>query len=59
MRRARLAIALGDSVLEVKEIAWDAPTDLAREHISSDPSLGCHRAAGTQFQNRLSSSPGL
>jgi hypothetical protein len=59
MRRTGLAIAVGDAALEVKEIAREAPTDLARQHISNDPPLGCPRAAGAQFQNRLSSNPGL
>jgi hypothetical protein len=59
MRRDGLAIAVGDAAIEVKKIAPDAPTDLARQPISNDPPLGCPRAAGTQFQNRLSSNPGL
>jgi len=59
LRRAGLAIAVGDAALEVKEIAQDAATDLARQHISNDPPLGCPRAAGAQLQNRLFSNPGL
>ena len=59
MRRAGLAIAVGDAALQVIEIAQDAPPDLARQHISNDPPLGCPRAAGAQFQNRLFSNPGL